>query len=379
MSSVTKTRLFSFLSTLIIVPLITIVVILFARGYRPDFVTKKLEPTGILAATSLPDGAQVIVNGEIKTATNNSLNLSPGEYSVQIKKASFHPWTKTLQIQKEAVTRASAFLFTNVPTLKAITSTGASHPTLSPDGAKVVFISNRNLYQLDIAESLGFISHEPQSLISNFKFKILNSLWSPDSRQILLQSSSSAQLVDINSGKITETSIGLPALLSDWQTKKIDSYQRQFASLPENLQTFLATSSSQISWSINDKKILYTATASAIIPDRLSPPLPGSSTQTQSRQLTPYHRYVYDLEEDRNFDIGTSSQNWSWYPTGNHVYRLDKDNIIIKEYDNANEIFLFAGNLAENFAIPYPSGKQLLVLITTSASPLPNLYSVNLK
>jgi len=385
MSSIVKTRIFSFFATLIIVPIITFGVILFARGYRPDFGTNKLEPTGILAATSHPEGAQVLVNGELKTATNNSLNLPLGEYDVQIKKVGFHTWTKKLKIEKEAVTRASSFLFANVPTLKAATTLGAGSPLLSPSLDKVVYLSpnakKQDLMLLELSESpLGLLNREPRTLLNlaNAKYRLT---WSPDSRQILIQSSSSAQLVDINSGKVSEASISLPTILSDWQAKRQDSYQRQFSSLPENLQSFLASNSAQLTWSVNDKKILYTATASATMPEHLSNLLPGSNTQPQSRNLVPNHTYTYDIEEDRNFDIGTLSENWSWFPTGNHVYRINKNNVQIKEYDNGNEITLFAGNLSDNFAVPYPSGKQLLVL--TNPNPittlLPNLYIVNLK
>ncbi len=45
----------------------------------------------------------------------------------------------------------------------------------------------------------------------------------------------------------------------------------------------------------------YTATASAQIPEKLIQPLPGSSTQTETRSLLPGNVYIYDIEEDRNF------------------------------------------------------------------------------
>jgi len=383
MKGVVKTRIFSFFATILFVPVVTALIILFARGYRPDFSTKTLEPTGILASTSHPDGAQVLVNGEIKTATNNSLNLSPGSYSIQIKKVGFHTWSKNLLIEKETVTQASAFLFATVPTLKPITLAGAYPPLLSPSQDKVVYLvpnaKKLDLLMLDLSEPpLGLVNREPRTVANliNTKYQLS---WSPDSRQLLLQSSSSAQLLDLNSEKISEASIGVPSLLLDWQIKKQETYLRQFSSLTENLQQFLATCSSEITWSSTVKKILYTATASAVMPYHFTSPIPGSSTQTQSRTLIPNHMYTYDIEEDRNFDVGPSSEKWIWYPTGNHVYKVDKSAVIVKEYDNANETVIFAGTGPNLTAIPFPSGKQLLVHIPTPSSALPNIYTVNLK
>lgn len=388
MSSATRTRVVSFVTTLIIVPLLTIGVILFARGYRPDLTTKKIEPTGILAATSHPDGAQVWVDDVMKTATNNSINLPPGTYNIKIKKEGFQPWTKTLVIDKETVTRANPYLFATIPILKPATTAGVISPVLAPSQDKLVYISqDQNIPQLmflDLTESpLGLSAKEPRILINNLQTptKSLKLSWSPDSRQILLQASSSARLLDINSTAISEVSISLPNLLNDWDKRRQEQYHRQLNLLPEDLKSLLATTSAQISWSSNDKKILYTATASAVLPNHLIPPIPGSSTQTQTRQLNPGTTYIYDLEEDRHFAIGQTTENWHWYPTGNHVYKLDSNSVTIKEYDNGNSTVVFAGPIFENFAIPFPSGKQLLVLTNPNpaSSTLPNLYSVNLK
>jgi len=63
----------------------TLIAIQFAKGYR--FSRQGiLQGTGLLAANSFPNGAQVYVNGKLSTATDNTLNLDPGEYDVEIKK-----------------------------------------------------------------------------------------------------------------------------------------------------------------------------------------------------------------------------------------------------------------------------------------------------
>ena len=71
--------------------LVTIGVVLYGRGYRFSFDNGRadLAGTGLLVATSSPDGAQVFINDHLTTATDNTINLSPGEYNVRIVKKDF--------------------------------------------------------------------------------------------------------------------------------------------------------------------------------------------------------------------------------------------------------------------------------------------------
>ncbi len=302
-----RTRILLFLTGLILVPVSTYFVILFARGYRPDFRRRELSPTGILATTSLPDSAQILINGLLTTATNSNLNLSPGTYKIDIKKEGFQPWSKSLSIEKEIVTRAAATLFPSVPSLKAITTTTAAAPTLSPDGTKVAYLrptkTLSQLYTLDLSESpLGLLNRDPRLIIS-LSFLTATLIWSPDSKQILVLATPSASLVDISTSQVTDATSNQKALLASWTQLRAARETQKFSLLPLKLQSLLATSAANLVWSPKENKLLYTATASATIPDRLIPPLPGSSTQPQSRALIEGGIYIYDLEEDRNFKI----------------------------------------------------------------------------
>jgi len=86
------------LASLALVFGLTLVVGFFVRGYRLDISSKTLRPTGILSATSVPEGAQVWINGKLKTATNQTITLSPGQYQVEIKKPGFTTWKKEITI-----------------------------------------------------------------------------------------------------------------------------------------------------------------------------------------------------------------------------------------------------------------------------------------
>ena len=56
----------------------------YAKGYRPSLKNRTLEGTGLLAANSYPKGATVFLNDRLTTATDDTLNLPPGENLVKI-------------------------------------------------------------------------------------------------------------------------------------------------------------------------------------------------------------------------------------------------------------------------------------------------------
>src|SRR5579872_7108835 len=137
----------------------TVLVVLYAKGYRLGF--DKGQPsfgvTGQLVLKSVPDGASVYINGHLTTATNNTIDLTPGDYEVKIAKEGYFPWQKSLNIQKEIVTSINAILFPNAPlTLSAITQFGALNPVIDPTQTKIAYViasqsaQVNGIYVLDI-------------------------------------------------------------------------------------------------------------------------------------------------------------------------------------------------------------------------------------
>ena len=74
----------------------TIIVIMIGKGYRFGSDSGKIQfnGTGLLVAKSIPDGAQVFIDGRLKTATDGTINLTPGEYEIKIYKRGYFPWIK---------------------------------------------------------------------------------------------------------------------------------------------------------------------------------------------------------------------------------------------------------------------------------------------
>jgi len=395
-----KKRLIIFLSVFLGIALVAYFLVKLASGYRPDFSTKTMRPTGLLVATSTPNQASILVNGKIlKAKTATTLSLGPGEYDIEIKKDGFSSWKKKILIEKELVVKTDAYLFPTYPDLKALTSTSASNPVISPDGKKVVFaVGNQDekngLWVLDLPERpLGLNREQRQVLQSAPKgrdFAKGTYQWSPDSKQILVTLTKSIIkgkpveenfLVDasiLNSTtRLVDVTDQLVSLKRGWENEEKILEQAKLGKLPEELLGILGKSAKDIFFSPDETKILYTATASATIPKELIPPLPGASNQPESRELNPGKIYVYDLKEDRNFAIDLPTARW--FPTSKHLFLVQKDKISIIEYDGTNKVDVYSGPFEDSFAFPFPSGNKILILTALNKESPPNLYAISLR
>ncbi len=409
----------------------TWILIQIGNGYRPNIKNGSIQVTntGLLVANSQPEGAQVLINQELNTATNDTISLSPGEYDVEIKKDGFIPWKKKISIESSIVIQTNAFLFPIVPDLKAITYTGAINPELAPNGTRIVYAVNEEnpstssskltdtktgIWLLELTDlPLGF-SRDPKQIVSgpiqddwqNCKF-----IWSYDSRQIITLCQSSiakvntlsqktpspsakintiAYLIDINqqqkSSNLTNITNSYSAILDEWQIEQTLKTKQQLINLKSDLNSLISTVASEINFSPDETKILYIATASATLKDNYIDPILAASSQSQTRILQPNKLYLYDTKEDRNFLIDatpatTSAQRntkYQWFPTSRHLIKSTPNQISIIEYDNTNEAVIYSGNITSLDVFPHPSDNKLIIATTLNPvqAPIPNLYTL---
>ncbi|MBU1499337.1 PEGA domain-containing protein [Patescibacteria group bacterium] len=374
----------------------------YAKGYRPSLKNRALEGTGLLAANSYPKGAAVFINDKLTTATDDTLNLPPGEYLVKIAKDGYISWEKTLKLEPELVTQTNTRLFPSVPDLKPLTFSGATNPLPSPDGEKIVFSVNNattdtknGLYVLDLLDRPFSLNSDPRQISrTSAKYDLAKAqlVWSPDSGQILATLDqgetseinlllSPAGFTDIADFK--DVTARLPVIFKEWQDLKTKKFHEQLKTLPEPMQLIATASAKMVAFSPDEKKMLYSATASAQLAENLIPPLPATSTQKETRAIEPKNYYIYDLEEDKNFLISPFNQDAPiiWYPDSNHVIMVEGAKIIIAEYDATNRHTVYAGPFAQNFIFPWPNGSRLIILASLNGGSNlpPNLYSINLK
>jgi hypothetical protein len=408
---------------------VSLAVIAYGRGYRLDINKTDFRSTGLISATSDPVGAQVFVEGALKSATNNSFNIDPGWYGVSIAKEGYISWQKQVRVQGEIVARADAFLFPTNPSLSPLTTLGIQNPLLSPDGTKVAYIipsahldnslsKKAGLWTYELSESPLGRNRDPIQLAtidSAFDLEKATLTWSPDSTKLLVQAGAISRLYTITrAGTFTEVTATRTSLLNEWEG------ERQIKEL-QKLEAFkqpivdLATSSARIlSFSPDETKILYEATASSTIPNIIDPPLIGTNSTEEHRTLVAGNVYVYDSKEDKNFLILEKSEIPTtkltptptkrtpqptptrgpvvpvtsslsavihWFPTSQHILLTLPGKIDVMEYDRTNWVTVYAGPLSDGFIAPWSNGSRIVILtnLNPGVTSLPNLYTVNLR
>jgi hypothetical protein len=404
----TKIRVLILLITILVVGSIGVLGTLYARGYRFDIKNKEIVPKGLLVIKSDPDAAQIFINGELKTVTNATISLEPGEYDVQVKKEGYLSWNKRLTIEKEIVTEATANLFRTAPSLSPMTFTPTYNPVVSPSITKIAYaiIPSDNvdsstqvpqdkigLWVMEtVSLPLGF-AREPRKvtdgILSNANWK-----WSPDERQILLTTPTGSYLIDANEYTPQNQSVNInyriDQILETWEEELNTKLELKINRLPDDLSSILNRKTSSIAFSPDGDMVLYTASGSATIPDNLIKQLPGSSTQKQEREIKDGKTYIYDVKEDRNFlitdfKVSIAPDNLNekallWFPTSRHVILSEENKISIVDYDGTNKQEVYSGSYASPHAFPTASSQRLIILTNLGAESAPlNLYSLSIK
>lgn len=407
-----------FLMTVFSVILITWLLIQIGNGYRPNIQDGSVKITGLLVTNSEPKGAQVFINNQVTTATDDTLTLEPGEYLVELKKNGFFPWSKTLKIEQGLVTQTNALLFPSTTDLKSITYTGVFNSTISPNGSRIIYLVNNTesstsneiktesgVWLLELSDLPLRFNRDPQQIVTGLPkdadTQNLELLWSYNSQEFLAilstkQASESSSLdkkvyrFSINKSGNQFTNQYLvnnpQTVIESWQIQNSFILNNQLTALPTQLYQLLATTSSEFNMSPDETKLLYTATLSAQLSEEYIPKILSSSTQIQNRDLIPNHTYIYDIKEDKNFDI-TSTLNKldnpeiTWFPSSKHIILSTIDGVNLLEYDNSNLTTIYSGPLSNSKIFPHPSGNRILIETTLNpvANPTPNIYAIILK
>lgn len=442
-------RLIIAIFSITIITVGTYIAIQFGKGYRPNK-DGTIKGTGLLAANSFPNGAEVYVNDKLTTATDDTLNLTPDKYFISIKKDGYLPWQKDITVKEELVSQTNATLFKAAPGLSPLTLAGAKNISPSPDGQKIAFAVTQassnpknGLYIMDMSSASPLSqSKEPRQIARNtsdLDFSRASMIWAPDSSQIMVNlpeenSVSSTYILPIASltetANLRDVTAELPVILAGWEEDIAIRETKQFTKLPLEMQKIASESASNIYFSPNEDRVMYTSTKYAVLPENLIQTPPSTSTQPEERDLKPGTIYVYDIVEDKNFAIGSSpsgtlkaekhlllldsnqqisaaadrnaisppvkalsdfstlqvknsfsqtannfnthyssfySMSYQWYPNSTHLLYDAGKTIEIVEYDSTNRITVYSGPFTSGFVYPWPDGRQLI--ITTNLNP----------
>lgn len=398
-----RKRVFLFLISLVVIGITGTLATYYARGYRFNLKSFKFQPNGILVLKSEPDGASVYINSELRAATNSNLSIAPGVYDVEVKKDGYTDWKKRLTVEKEVVTQATISLFKTMPSLSPVTLAGTVNPVMSQDGSKIIYsvLPAKNLesdkiglWEMDTYNlPLGF-NNSPKR-ITDGDLTGATYTFSPDGRQILLNVSNAIFLIDTGTFTGQNQRINIAsqkaAILSEWKIEKDNMNQNLIKNLPQELFDVLTRKTSAFVFSADNNMILYTASSSATLSGNLIKSLPGSSTQTQERNLQAGHTYVYDIKEDRNFPLtdqpvtidnndNTNLPSLRWMSTSKHLLLAAPEQIVIMDYDGTNRQTVYSGSYLAPFAFPFANTTKLLILTNLgSSNSASNLYTLTVK
>lgn len=391
----------------------TTAVILYGRGYRfgfekgrPDFLG-----TGLLVATSIPDGAQVFINDHLSTATDNTINLTPGDYTIKIFQEGYFPWEKKIKVQEEVVSKADALLFPTAPKLESVTAIGADNPTIDPSQTRIAYTvasqsaRKNGIYILDMTSRPILTLQSASTQIVDDTIDIFSQaqiVWSPDGKQLIatIQDAQGANATTylLDSNTINEApqdiTATLDSVLALWETERKEKDAARLATLKAKLRTFIPQHFTILAWSPDETKILYQASASATIPTIIIPPLLGANPTPEERDIKKGTIYVYDIKEDTNFKIDLEGLKIpqaindltqlhlpvQWFPDSEHLVYVHDKKIDIMEYDGLNQTTIYAGPFIDNYVFPWPNGSKMLILTALgNPSISPNLYTISLK
>jgi len=416
-----KKQIFISFSVLLLIIITTILVILYGKGYR-IFVQHgqpTISNTGIINLSSDPTAAQVFIDGHLTTATNNSLNLTPGKYSVTIVKEGYLPWKKDFDIKREVVSNADATLYPTAPSLQSISTFGIQSAIIDPTGTKLAFniastsAHENGIYVYDMT-SRSFPILAGQSSTTQIvddttdKFSQAKITWSPDGTQIL------ATITDTPGGQPTyyllnattfnQTPQDITAIyqntLTLWQQQRKDKEEAQIKSLKPAVQKFAQKYFRILSWSPDDTNILYQASDSATMPIFQKPRLIGNNYLYEQRDLEKGGIYVYNIAEDYNTRIlepvsmvctiddptcncdqlTTCPVPLTWLPDSTHLLYVSDKKINVIEDDGSNMTTLYAGPFVDHYVFPWPDGSKIVILTNLNSPTLPpTLYSIGLK
>jgi dipeptidyl aminopeptidase/acylaminoacyl peptidase len=386
--------------------------VLYANGYRLGATNGKLNlaKTGILNASSAPRGATVEINGHPTSATNNTINLTPGQYAVAFKKEGYADWQKNIVINAELVSNADALMFPINPALQSISAVGVEDPVIDPSGSKLAFriasqsATRNGIYVLDMtSRSFPVLALQSSSTqIANDTtddFSKAKLAWSPDGQQLLASVSSSLQGVSnylLKTNTLNDTPQDVTATISTIQSQwKLLRDQKQHArlqGLKPTLQEMISSNFKILSFSPDEDKILYQASTSATLPIIISPRRIGNNLLYENRNIKKGLVYVYDIKEDINMKIPetdaaiclsdetTCTSGITWFPDSDHLVIVHDKKIDIAEKDGSNMTTIYAGPFIEPFVYPWPDGSKLVILTNfNNASNPPTLYTIGLR
>ncbi len=395
-------------ATLILMAVISAVAVFLAKGYTFDPKAGIVAGTGIIAVTSVPEGATVYLDDHLQTATNATINsLSPKSYKVRVVKDGFIPWEKQVDVKEGLVTDLKITLFPAIPTLYPMTFNGVVNPQLSPDGQKLAFAVptatvTGTLKQKGgiwiwsmVSQPISFVrGGEPHQLVisnPNLDFTKATLRFSPDSKQLLATIQEGGRegeantrnyllntdQTDQNPNDVTPT---ISAVLRQWDEDQKVNDAARIAAIKDLKIRNIASAAAVLKWSPDETKIMVGQATKPVANPKASP-----TVKTQEASATAVFDpaqpvKVYDLELGQEYTM-PAAKTYQWLPDSRHIVLVQDNRLAVADYDGSNAAVVYAGTFDEKSVFPWPDYSRLIFVTSfpTPTASTPNLYGINLK
>lgn len=375
--------------TVIFLVSVTTLLFLYTSGYRiskdgSDKTKVDLTQTGMINAKSLPEGANVYLNGELITATDDTIpGINAGIHNLKIVKSGYIEWAKDVEVYPELVTDITAVLVSRTPRLEPLTNTGAKSPSISPTLTKLAYFSEDveepgiSIIQLNQG-GVSLFGSTANTVIKDtdrIKYSRGQSIeWSPDEKTLLIQvSNNQYYLLTLNTGVVEPTAT--PNLVrATWNVellkKRTDFIEK--IQMPENIRK-IATEEESV-WSPDNKKFLYKIENGETIEYRvynLEKPLPISEK---------IDNLVFSINK------GEEAPKVSWYGDSFHII-MTKANmeqqatgeISLIRIDGSNKTELYNNTLYSDLAYSTPGGDKIIILTSFKSGGQTDLYTISIR
>lgn len=374
----------------VIFSIILVIVIFYARGYRPDLKNKSFVSTGIITINSYPKTARVYINNEFKGLTDINITLRPGKYLVEIKKDGYTSWSKNITLKGELVVNIDALLFSVNPSLSPLTNVGIIKAIPLEDNNNILIFSKTGIYLFETSKNiLSFFTPlktiaKAELFPENFDWKNTQVHISPDLKQaiigdyLLSLEEENQSLFDLSLSSSKEN------LILAWEEKKQANNLKILETYPKEFRKIATDSFKMISFSPNDNKILYQSLKNIDLIPMITPIINANQTK-EIRTLKKNEVYIYDKKEDKNYFIKGLSQKLEalaikWYFDSKHIVIEENKKIIICDYDNTNCQTIYSGPFEKNFFMPTLDGKIIILAnLNPEANEYPDLYLVGIR
>lgn len=384
-----KTTFIKTLFTLFAIISITIAVFLYTSGYRFQRVTTggsavDVTKTGMISAKSIPDGATVYLDDQLKTATNGTLSgITPGIHNLKIIKQGYVEWDKKIEVFPELVTDITAVLISQTPRLEPLTNTGSSAPSISFSLSKLAYFSKDptkpGIWIIPLTQGALSIFRANSYIVIQDNTKTTYSSgksieWSPDEKKLLIGGKDNTfHIVDLQTNTAQSTS-SAEIVRNQWN-EELSKKRKDFIErldIPDEIKT-VASAVDSI-WSPDDKKFLYTV---------------------KTNDKTDYR--VYNMEKP--IPIGENVDNLvfstlakdpqpklTWYSDSFHLITTQMDPIeknkgivSLIRIDGSNRTEVYNNTLYSDRVYSTPGGDKLIMLTTFKSNGETNLYTIGIR